>query len=271
MKLIACLRIRNESWIINYTLSALSEFVDEILIIDDGSEDETVEICRSCPKVTEIVEKGIQYDRKRNETADWNSLAKMAVKRGADWIWGTDADEMVEPKIKSEIQAMMSDPRAGLYRFRKVSPWKGLEYFRTDRSRFDHKASDALNPVLVRAADCFYWPNPKGSFIESLAKRILRGDQLHQIVGRIMPKGIAGEVINRDDLVCIHFNHVDFNKLIKRQIFYAINEKTDRPFRTNRDILDWAYKGIDETGMELAPVKKEWLWQDYLKSIIIDK
>ena len=51
MKLIAALTTKNEDWIIEKTLSILTKFCDKIIILDDSSEDNTENICKSFNKV----------------------------------------------------------------------------------------------------------------------------------------------------------------------------------------------------------------------------
>ena len=54
MELTAGIRVKNgEPWA-EECLSSLSGSVHEIVVLDDGSTDRTVEICRSFPKVTRL-------------------------------------------------------------------------------------------------------------------------------------------------------------------------------------------------------------------------
>ena len=46
-KIVTIYRIKNESRWIKQSLEAVSEISDEIIILDDGSTDSTVEICKS--------------------------------------------------------------------------------------------------------------------------------------------------------------------------------------------------------------------------------
>lgn len=259
--------MKNESWILAHTLSALSEIVDEIIILDDGSNDNSVEIVKSFQKVTKIIEKGPQKPLDRNEPKDWNVLTQEAIKRNADWIWYTDADEMIEPSIKTKIQNMLQDNLVGMYRFRKISPWKGLKYYRKDQKRFDNKAEFTLNPIIVRVTPELFWDNPKGSLWKRVAKKIIRGENFRPIFGRVFPRGVKGKIVNIDDTVSIHFNHIDYEKIIKKQIFYAVNEKSERPYKDNNQIVEWAFKGITEKDMELVEMDQKWLWQDYIHLI----
>ncbi len=265
--LLACMPMKNESWILRYTLSSLSEFVDGIIVLDDGSTDDSVVIAKSYSKVMKVIEKGVRDEKSRNEPEDWNRLTSEAIKMGATWILYTDADEMLEPKFAQEVKTMMKNEAAGFYRFRKISVWKNLLEFRTDQSRFDHQAKETLNPVLVRASKTLHWPNPKGNLAKRFVKFLIRGERFRPVFGRVFPKGVIGEVVDRDDLVSIHFNHLSYERIVKKQIFYAVNEKLERPRRPISEIVEWVYKGINEKDIKVAPVLSAWHWNEYLRLI----
>ncbi|MER2497734.1 glycosyltransferase family 2 protein [Vibrio neptunius] len=272
MKIIAAMRVKNEEWVIKYTLHALSEFVDGIVILDDGSTDKTVEICKSFPKVLEICEnKSGRCENDVDEAADWNKITNMALRKGAEWILYTDADEMLEPEFANRLQDMMSNDSAGMYRFRKISPWKSLTHYRTDSPRFDAKAETTLNPVLVRASASIKWDDGRGGLLKKVAKRVVRGERFKPSLGRGFPSGIQGETINDDTLVSLHFNHLDIDRLIRKQVFYALVEKRMKPYRSRDELVSWVARGWSEDGMSLTPVDEKWFWPEFIRHIEVKK
>lgn len=55
-RLTAMMQVRNEAGrYLEQVLEELSEFVDDIVIVDDGSTDHTAQLCRSFVKVTKLV------------------------------------------------------------------------------------------------------------------------------------------------------------------------------------------------------------------------
>lgn len=84
---------RNESAMIEDCLSSL-HFVDEILVLDSGSSDDTVSKCRKFTSaVMETDWPGFGVQRNRG-----HSLAK------GHWILSIDADERVSPELADEIR-----------------------------------------------------------------------------------------------------------------------------------------------------------------------
>ena len=270
-KLVAAMRVKNEAWVIRYTLSALSEIVDAIVIYDDGSTDDTVSICKTFPKVVRLVENNPnRHEDDVDEAKDWNLITEMAREEGADWILYTDADEMIEPKIKQLLPDLLARNDVGMIRFRKISPWKRLGFYRTDSLRFDNKAENTLNPIIINASQNIKWDDGRGGLVKKIAKKLLRGENFKPSLGRGFPKGVKGKVLNKNDIVSVHFNHLSIDRLIRKQVFYALVEKRMKPKRTRDDLVQWVSKGWSEEGIELAEVPKEWYWTNYIHEVKYD-
>ena len=96
-KIVAMLAIKNEERWIAKTLESLEAICDSIVILDDGSEDNTVKICEDYKKVVEIHKNSnLPTDKSR----DKNILLKMAKKRNPDYILTLDGDEVIIPNSK---------------------------------------------------------------------------------------------------------------------------------------------------------------------------
>jgi len=112
---------------------------DEIIVVDSGSSDATVEICRKM---------GAQV-----HTLDWpgygmqkNRALSYATR---DWVFSIDADERVTPELQSQlIKAMRNESKAGFYiprlsqfcgKFIRHSGWYPdyvLRLFKRNRGKF---------------------------------------------------------------------------------------------------------------------------------------
>ena len=100
-KILAMYRIKNENRWIEKSLEAISEICQEIVILDDDSSDDTLQICKSFPSVIDIHEqKNLPFD----DTRDKNVLLKMSLRRNPDFIITLDADEIVMPKMKQILK-----------------------------------------------------------------------------------------------------------------------------------------------------------------------
>jgi glycosyltransferase involved in cell wall biosynthesis len=86
----------NEATNIERCLQALT-WVDEVIIVDSGSSDSTLDICR---KYTSNI-----YE---NEFIDYSQQKNFALSKVKnDWALGIDADEVITPELKKEIQAVL--------------------------------------------------------------------------------------------------------------------------------------------------------------------
>ena len=100
MKIIGITRIRNEENIIQATLDHVSELVDSIIVCDDASTDNTVEICKNHPNVIKVIENKNWASTPRGRNQAEGSLRQApyleAVANGADWVYYFDSDEYAE-------------------------------------------------------------------------------------------------------------------------------------------------------------------------------
>lgn len=104
MKLIAIIPAYNEESTIGDVIKSTSQFVDEILIINDGSTDHTAEISRNsgATVIDNIVNRGLGKTIKRGYAE--------AIKRGADIVVQIDADGQYDPKeISKLIQPILNN------------------------------------------------------------------------------------------------------------------------------------------------------------------
>lgn len=99
-KIIAATRVRNESHIIGDVLKHVSKLVDGIVVLDDCSTDNTVDIIKKFPKVLAIthVDQWEQNPvaRLQLEGIDRQHIYDMAMNFNPEWIYIFDGDEFAD-------------------------------------------------------------------------------------------------------------------------------------------------------------------------------
>lgn len=97
MKTTATVITLNEEQHIGNCLASL-DFVDEIVVLDSGSTDQTETICRAHPKVRFFRQEWLGYGKQKNRAAE---LAQH------DMILNLDADERVSPELRRSIETFV--------------------------------------------------------------------------------------------------------------------------------------------------------------------
>ena len=106
-KISAVVSAFNEEENIVDCLSSLN-WVDEIILVDNSSQDNTVKLARQFGKKVKV------YRRPNLSMLNINKNFGFQ-KASGDWILNLDADERVSPPLKKEIQQTLSHPQADGY------------------------------------------------------------------------------------------------------------------------------------------------------------
>lgn len=130
-KLTAMLIVRNEAdRYLNRCLASLAELADEIVILDDASEDATPEICHSFPQV--ILHRKHESLFLHDEAALRRELWELVLATAPEWILAVDADEFLEDRAKRELPYLLRQDYFPAIGFRLYDCWSGEDYFRVD-------------------------------------------------------------------------------------------------------------------------------------------
>jgi glycosyltransferase involved in cell wall biosynthesis len=108
---------RNEAHSLRACLESVS-WAEEIVVLDSGSTDATVELCRSLGARVEIT--------------DWPGFGPQknrAIERcSCDWILSIDADERVTPQLRAELEHAIASPGANVaFRMPRLSSYCGRQ------------------------------------------------------------------------------------------------------------------------------------------------
>ena len=255
MKIIGCMQVGgNCSWILDSSLTNMSEIVDEIVLVGGSVSDDSKKIIARCNKVVET--NFYSANQSRIEWNDMNSLLRMAKNHDADWILFMDADETFEPRFKATIRDHINNPDAGMYKFRRYWLWNTAKQYRVDRP--EKFSSFAYNSYLVRSTTALYFPNPAGSLWKRLIKHLQGKEKLRPYFGREPIAGIEGNTIE-SDIVLLHHAALNWTQFVKNQMWYGMLLSKRQPNSSEYDLTNQLYSILDESTLELKSINKDWL------------
>lgn len=109
----------NEAHNIEACLRSVS-FADQVVVLDSGSTDDTVQIARSLGAEVAVSPDWPGFGIQKNRAL---ALAS------SDWVLSLDADERVTPELQAEILACLKAPTPDVYSFPRLSSYCG-QYMR---------------------------------------------------------------------------------------------------------------------------------------------
>lgn len=132
---------KNEQAHIQACLESVA-FADEIIVLDSGSTDRTVEIAQAFGAQVSVTTDWPGFGPQKNRALD---LAT------SEWVLSIDADERVTPELADSIRQELTQPRATAYRIARLSEFAGrwmrhsgwwpdrvLRLFRRGTARFNN-------------------------------------------------------------------------------------------------------------------------------------
>jgi GT2 family glycosyltransferase len=139
--------VKNEAGrYLKQVLESLKGHIDEAVIIDDASCDDTVNMCRAILK--EIPLHIIQNDKSMfaSEAQLRKKQWEETVKTNPDWILNLDADEILEKNFWKNAQELINNRDYDLYCFRLFDMWNNTQY----REDEYWNAHNVYRPFLMR-------------------------------------------------------------------------------------------------------------------------
>jgi len=139
--ILGLLRIRNESRWISRCIHSILPLCDKVLVMDDHSDDDTLNICAGIPNV----EVHASPFEGLNEARDKNWLLDKAMKQGAEWIVAIDGDEMLAPGYANALRNEMKAPYSCLS-LRVLYLWNDENTVRMDGVYSDFHRESVFRP-----------------------------------------------------------------------------------------------------------------------------
>lgn len=147
--------VKNESHVIERMLNSIKHIIDEFVIIDTGSTDNTIEILKSYPLQGHVIK------REFSNFADTRNFALDTVRRlsSCDWILLTDADMIFESTITKEGLLMKIDDHNAV----SILQQRGRLEYRNVRLIRKELVTRYIGPTHeVLCIDCTIKDLPKG-------------------------------------------------------------------------------------------------------------
>ena len=154
--------VKNEEQNIAKCLESIS-FADEIVVLDTGSNDKTVDICKSYNVKLFFLDEWEGFGVAKQKAVDY------AVN---DWILSIDADEVVSNELKNSIIKILENPQFNAYSIKRNSYYLGKlikhsgwnkdypkRLFNKNYARFNVKKvheSLLVNGSLAKIEECIY-------------------------------------------------------------------------------------------------------------------
>ncbi len=127
-------------------LRQAARYIDNAVILDDASQDDTVAICKNLLADIPLTIVSNPEAGFHNEIALRKQLWELAVATNPDWILILDADEIFEERAIEVLPALACDPNVFCYYFRLYDMWDE-HFYREDPYWCAHQS---YRPFMVR-------------------------------------------------------------------------------------------------------------------------
>ena len=148
--LAAALIVKNEAAVLGACLESIKGVVDEIIVVDTGSTDESVEIARRHGAIV----------HEHPWTGDFSEARNEGLERATcDWILYIDADERLDPIDRATVEEALRDAPEVAFRLllrpnSRSTPYREYRVWRNDpRIRFEGVIHEKIIPGIQRVAD----------------------------------------------------------------------------------------------------------------------
>lgn len=193
MKLSLCIAVFNEEKNLHYPLDSAIDLVDEVVIVDGGSTDKTIEKAKSYGKKVRVItsDNPVMFHKNKQKAIE---AAK------GDWILQLDADEELSSDLKQEIQSVLSSNLSAFWFPRKnwfltrflekggVYPDYTIRLYKNGAARFPCK--DVHENVEIKG-EIGYLKNPLLHYADPDFSRYLkRWDRYTTAEVERLPKGV---------------------------------------------------------------------------------
>ncbi|AFY30866.1 glycosyltransferase family 2 protein [Calothrix sp. PCC 7507] len=252
-KIVVITPIKNEEWILDRFLSVTSQFADHIIIADQNSTDNSIDICKRYPKVTLIANKSDKFNEAERQLLLINTARELVPEHKI--LLALDADEILAANATqtSGWQAMLRAKPGTVLCFEKpelyLTPDQCLRYdYPWPLGYVDDGAEH--QPKKIHSIRI---PQPEYSSILHIHDVKI----LHYALSRI--SGQQAKMRYYSVLENIFSTH----SLITRRRAYVFNRDVISKDRLSQSPKEWFCKW-EELGIDMHTVEnKKYYWQDF--------
>lgn len=248
MKITALMLVRNEAWILPYTLRAALLWCDNVLVLDHGSTDATAEIATD-PRWVGTVRYEHEPEPRWLEMDFRHRMCELARMRGTTHFAMVDADECPTGNRLAGLRDLAADLAPGYaLRLPMVCPWRGTEAYRVGRDTpYGDRA--CITTIIADHPAVGWSPAADGYQLHSRAPRNARGT-FEPWRG---PQ--RGGVF--------HLQWLAWDRLLWKQRRYVLRDLS--AYQGREPVAETVARytpAIDEANLATAPIPPEW-WAPY--------
>ena len=232
MKLSLCIAVYNEEKNLHYPLDSALDVVDEVIIVDGGSTDKTVEIAKSYGKKVRVIGSD-------NPTMFHKNKQKAISAAKGEWILQLDADEELSKELKFEIKQIISN--------NSESKIQNSESKEKNKKILNSKFNSEFS--IHNSKFVAYWLPRKNWFLSGF---LMKGGQYPDYTIRLYKNGVAkfpckdvhenveikGEVGYLKNPI-LHYADPDFSRYLLRWDRYTTAEVERMPKDTKLNFFNY--------------------------------
>lgn len=248
MKLTALTCVRNEQWVLEASLPAALELVDEVVVLDHNSTDATPDIVAQCARDFPGRVHAVGWDGSTwNETAIRQRTLDEARARGATHLFVLDADEILTANTVQTVRTAIGSLAPGeCLELPWLAMWRSLDAFRHDDSVW------SSNYHVFAFADA---PRVRYAALDD-------GYDLHMRAPRGLVRPPVRPITSPLDGGLMHLQFAHRRRLIAKHAWYKMTERVRFPHKPVAEIDAMYNQAMDESGLRTAPVPATW-WAPY--------
>ncbi|MBW8010748.1 MAG: glycosyltransferase [Chloroflexi bacterium] len=237
---VGLMRVRNEANIIEFSLKALAQYTDAIIVLDDCSNDGTSEIIQTLKEACQIKQIIRKDEYVFDEWGDRTALLKSARQLGGTHFIVLDADEALTSNFQQNnlLRKLILGLEPGdVIKLILINLWRGVNQYRRDHSVW----TGTTFPIVL----CDDGKSELEKGFAHFPRLPVRAGKQHIIQG--------------DEYGLLHFQYVNWRNLLIKQAWYRCLEKLHLPNKTTAEINARYAPSKDESGLGTSPCHLDWL------------